>query len=106
MRNIHSDEANKAKFEVIQIRYSYSQIINCNRDKEGGEEISTRQIPGLPFTDVDIGDDLDLGMTAVDLETQVVVDELLVRRPEPESERQRPHRQHRHRFTFPISLLL
>lgn len=56
----------------------------------------TWQIPGLPSADIDFRDDLDLGITAVDLQPEEVVDELLVRRPEPKPQRQRFRRQLRH----------
>jgi hypothetical protein len=61
--------------------------------------VSTWEVPRLALADVDLGDDLGLGVDlAGDLALEVVADELLVGGVEAEAERQRPER-HRSRFS-------
>jgi hypothetical protein len=58
---------------------------------------STWEVPRLALADVDLGDDLGLGVDpAGDLALEVVGDELLVGGVEAEAERQRPELHHRH----------
>jgi len=55
------------------------------------------EVPRLALADVDLGDDLGLGVDpAGDLALEVVGDELLVGGVEAEAERQRPELHHRH----------
>jgi hypothetical protein len=58
---------------------------------------STWEVPRLALADVDLGDDLDLGVDlAGDLALEVVADELLVGGVEAEAQRQRLELHHRH----------
>jgi hypothetical protein len=76
-----------------------------NREQRGAikrrgqlaEASITWEVPRLALADVDLGDDLGLGVDpAGDLALEVVGDELLVGGVEAEAERQRPELHHRH----------
>lgn len=60
------------------------------------ENKSTRQIPWLPFTDIQFSNDSDILIISINLQSQVEIHQFLVSWPESEPQRKRTKRQHCH----------
>lgn len=71
--------------------------MSISSDRDGTEikfvTVRTGEVPGLALVEVDLRDDVELDVLAVDLALQVVVHQLLVGWVETETRRE-PHRRH------------